>query len=98
MVTGQFNKDETRSCCEQLFGNWKSPAPYTRILGPYRKVDRVDRKIETPDKQNAMLIAGVLTQDVRRGSRLSRDGAGELHAAAARPARGSSSASARRKA
>ena len=62
VITGQFNKDEAQKLLEQLFGDWKSPAQYTRILGPYRKVDGIERTIETPDKQNAMLIGGMLSK------------------------------------
>jgi zinc protease len=61
-IAGQFNKDEPQKLLEQLFGNWKSQAPYARILNPYRKVPMLDRTIETPDKQNALVIAGVLTK------------------------------------
>jgi zinc protease len=62
VITGQFDKGEAPKLLEQLFGNWKSNASYTRILSPYRKVTSLDRRLETPDKQNAMLIAGVLTK------------------------------------
>src|SRR5262249_40386978 len=58
VITGQFNKDEAQKLLEQLFGNWKSKAPYARILRPYTKVEPKDRTVETPDKQNAMLVAG----------------------------------------
>ena len=44
VITGQFNKDETQKLLEQLFGNWKSPAPYTRMLSPYRKVTALDQQ------------------------------------------------------
>jgi zinc protease len=62
VITGQFDKDEAQKLLEQLFADWKSPAQYTRILGPYRKVDGIERTIETPDKQNAMLIGGMLSK------------------------------------
>jgi zinc protease len=58
VITGQFNKDEAQKLLEQLFGEWKSKAPYARMLRPYAKVAPEDRAIETPDKQNAMLVAG----------------------------------------
>jgi zinc protease len=62
VITGQFNKDEAKTLIEQLFGDWKSPAPYARILAPYRVVPPVDRKIETPDKQNSVLISSALVK------------------------------------
>jgi zinc protease len=57
-VSGQFNPAEISKLNTELFGNWKSPGTYTRITNMYRKVDVADRKIETPDKQNAFFIAG----------------------------------------
>jgi zinc protease len=57
VITGQFNKDEAQKLLEDLFGNWKSKAPYARILRPYSKVAPINKAIETPDKQNSMLIA-----------------------------------------
>jgi zinc protease len=61
-VVGQFDKDATRKLLEELFGGWKTASPYARILNPYRKVEPMNRKIETPDKQNAMLVAGGLSK------------------------------------
>jgi zinc protease len=57
-VSGQFNKDEIAKLCTELFGNWKSPGSYTRVTSMYRKVEPLDKKIETPDKQNAFFVAG----------------------------------------
>jgi zinc protease len=62
VITGQFDKDEAAKLLEQLFADWKSPAPYQRILAPYRKVAPEDTKIETPDKQNSVLISAVLAK------------------------------------
>jgi zinc protease len=57
-VVGQFDKAGIQKLGEDLFGNWKGAAPYARILSPYRKMDPENIKIETPDKQNAMSVAG----------------------------------------
>ena len=43
----------------ELFGDWKSASPYARILNPYAKVEAINRKIETPDKQNALFMFGM---------------------------------------
>lgn len=59
VVSGQFNKDEIQKLAAELFGDWKSPSPFERVLSPYRTVDTANRNIETPDKQNAMLVTGV---------------------------------------
>ena len=57
-VVGQFDKVEIQKLGEDLFGNWRAAAPYARILTPYRKIEAANVKIETPDKQNAMSVAG----------------------------------------
>jgi zinc protease len=56
-VSGQFNPDEIKKVAGDLVGNWKSPGPYARVISPYRKIAPEDKKIETPDKQNAFFIA-----------------------------------------
>jgi len=62
VIVGQFDKAAVQKSLEELFGNWKTKSPYARILNPYRKVEAINRKIETPDKQNAMLVAGGISK------------------------------------
>ena len=57
-VSGQFNATEIATLAGELFGAWKSPGSYTRLLSSYRKIDPIDKKLETPDKQNAVFVAG----------------------------------------
>ena len=59
VVSGQFDKAEVQKLAAELFGDWKSPSPFQRLLEPHQKIEPVDRKIETPDKQNALFIAGM---------------------------------------
>ena len=61
-VAGQFDPQEVQKLAAELFANWKAPVPYKRLLTPYRKNEVANLKIETPDKQNAMLIAGMNTK------------------------------------
>jgi zinc protease len=56
-VVGQFDKAAIQKLAEELFGDWKTSMKYARILNPYHKVEAVNRKIETPDKQNALSLA-----------------------------------------
>ena len=56
-VVGQFDKDAVLKEAEELFGNWKSSMKYARILTPYHKLEPSNQKIETPDKQNSILLA-----------------------------------------
>ena len=58
-VVGQFDPAAVKAAAEKLFGNWKSPAPFQRITTPYTKVQPVNQKIETPDKQNATFTAAL---------------------------------------
>ncbi len=57
-VSGQFNPAEISKLAADLFGNWKSPGSYTRLTNNFHKVDPADKKILTPDKQNAFFISG----------------------------------------
>ena len=59
LVAGQFDPVAMRKLAAELFADWKSPKPYTRVPAVYHKVDASDQKFETPDKQNAMLGVGM---------------------------------------
>ncbi|MDP8983102.1 MAG: insulinase family protein [Acidobacteriota bacterium] len=59
VVSGQANAPQLQKLAADLFGNWKSPGPFTRVPLGYQKVEPADRKIETPDKQNALFVAGL---------------------------------------
>ena len=61
-VSGQFDPQEIQKLAGELFGNWKAPLPYKRLLTPYKKAEAANLKIETPDKENAMLVAGMNTK------------------------------------
>ena len=57
-ASGQFDAAAIQKLAGELFGAWKSPAPYARILNPYKKVSPEDKNIETPDKENAFFYSG----------------------------------------
>ena len=59
VAVGQFDPATIKPLAAELFGDWKSPKPFTRVLAPYQKVDAADKKFETPDKQNAFIGAGL---------------------------------------
>jgi zinc protease len=61
-ISGQFDPKEMEKLVGELFGNWKAPVAYKRPLTPYHKVQPDNQKIETPDKQNALFIAGMTTK------------------------------------
>ncbi len=57
-IVGDFDPAEVRKVVEQEFGTWKSPAPYQLVLRKRDAVMAVDQMIETPDKANAVFMAG----------------------------------------
>jgi zinc protease len=58
-AVGDFDPEALMKLIEELFGNWKSPAPYARI--PSRHFERPphEETVKTPDKANAVLRASV---------------------------------------
>ena len=58
-VVGDFDAEEIGRLAGELFGAWKSPGSFEKVTDPYRKIEPVNRSIETPDKQNAMFVAGL---------------------------------------
>jgi zinc protease len=59
VIVGQFDPAQAQKLAGELFGNWKSPSSYQRVMTPYQKTEPGNVKIETPDKQNATLLAGM---------------------------------------
>jgi len=62
VVAGQFDPVQVEKLATELFGGWKSNSPYRRLVNNYHKVEPVDRKVETPDKTNAVFLAGLNTK------------------------------------
>jgi zinc protease len=58
-VVGDFDPQEIGKLAAELFGTWKSPGPFERVTDPYQKVAPINTSIETPDKQNAVFLAGI---------------------------------------
>lgn len=56
-IVGDFDEKEITPVINQLFGNWKSPKPYTRIPQEFYDVPVVKKSFETPDKPNAVIFA-----------------------------------------
>jgi zinc protease len=57
-VVGDFDREEIEALFKEVFGDWKSKKPYRRIASPYLPVASTNKKLETPDKSNAMFFAG----------------------------------------
>lgn len=57
-VIGDFDPKEIGALATELFGNWKSPKPFTRVPSIYTDVAATNQSFETPDKANAFFVAG----------------------------------------
>ena len=57
-IVGDFDAAEAEKLAAELFGNWKSPKPYTRIVSKYQKLPAIAKTLNTPDKANAFFISG----------------------------------------
>ncbi|MBV8843415.1 MAG: insulinase family protein [Bryobacterales bacterium] len=57
-VVGDFDPDQIQKLAAELFGNWKSPAPYKQVTQTWQKLEAVSQTIETPDKTNAVFVLG----------------------------------------
>jgi zinc protease len=58
-IVGDFDEKEIANLANKLFADWKSPRAYTRIASVYYDVPPINQSFETPDKANAMFIAGL---------------------------------------
>ncbi|MDT7806216.1 MAG: zinc protease [Acidobacteriota bacterium] len=57
-VVGDFDPKEVSGLARQLFGDWKSPRPFTRVPSVYADVKPVNQSFPAPDKANAFFVAG----------------------------------------
>ena len=58
-IVGDFDETAAAAEAKELFGSWKSTAPYERILYSYEKIAPSDKKMDAPDKANAVFLAGL---------------------------------------
>ena len=56
-VVGDFSKDSVTALTKELFGSWKSPKPFSRLVRKYYDAPQSNDKIEAPDKANAFYWA-----------------------------------------
>ncbi len=56
-VVGDFDEEEVLKAIEEAFGDWRNDMPWERITREYRDIAPADITIETPDKENALLVA-----------------------------------------
>jgi zinc protease len=58
-IVGDFDQAQVQKVIADEFGTWKSAKPFTRIASPYIPVKPEKKSTETPDKANAMFVAGM---------------------------------------
>lgn len=60
-VVGDFEPSEIRPILEKMLADWKPKHDYARIERPFQKGLKAEHQtIETPDKENAMYLAGAI--------------------------------------
>jgi zinc protease len=58
-VIGDFDSESTQNQVKTLFGDWKSPESYAKIVNSYKVIKPFTQVIETPDKANTMWFSGM---------------------------------------
>ncbi len=58
-IVGDFDPAEVTPVLSSIFGEWKSPKPWERIPAVFHDQPATSISIETPDKANAMFLAGI---------------------------------------
>ena len=58
-AVGDFDPEAVTKLVEELFANWKNPAPYKRIAARHFERPALEEEVRTPDKANATLRAGL---------------------------------------
>lgn len=56
-IVGDFDPVAVKAQLQELFAGWKSPKPYVAIDTHYTDVAAQSRRLETPDKANAVVAA-----------------------------------------
>ncbi|MEZ0484131.1 M16 family metallopeptidase [Fibrella aquatica] len=59
-VVGDFDETVLRKVIMDEFGSWKSKTPFSRIISEVKPVKAELISLETPDKANAMMLAGYM--------------------------------------
>ncbi len=58
-IVGDFDPQAVTAGVTKMLGDWKSPGPFARVPQEYQDRPDTTIKIETPDKANAMFLAGM---------------------------------------
>ncbi|WP_259015602.1 M16 family metallopeptidase [Emticicia fluvialis] len=58
-VVGDFDEPAIKNFISSSLGTWKSPTPFKRIQAVYQDIAPTNNAIKTPDKANALFLAGL---------------------------------------
>jgi zinc protease len=58
-IVGDFDPAEVEPLVAELFGEWRSPQPYSRLVSTYREIPAIRQSLEAPDKESAVFRAGL---------------------------------------
>ena len=56
-IAGDFDESEIKKMISDMFGEWNSPASYTRLVSEIKEIETLNINLETPDKANAFFLA-----------------------------------------
>jgi zinc protease len=59
VAVGDFDPKELGALASELFGGWKTPAPFARVPWAHSERPALDEELATPDKANAVLRGGL---------------------------------------
>jgi len=55
-IVGDFDDRQVEALVRELFGGWKPQVPFAEVLSRHREVPAAEKVVQTPDKENAVLI------------------------------------------
>lgn len=58
-IVGDFDEPQMRKLISSEFGLWKAKMPFSRIVSEYKSIPSGAQNVETPDKANALMLAGI---------------------------------------
>lgn len=58
-VVGDFDAAQVTKLANDLFSDWKSKTAYVRVPSPHQEIAASNDTIDTPDKANALFVAGL---------------------------------------
>ena len=59
VVVGTVEAAAVEAAAEEVLGSWETPNPYSPIVDNYVNIESVNVQIDTPDKENAQISAGL---------------------------------------